>query len=121
MNALTQTRVDVADTLKDEGLNAFAFAPDRVSPPLVAVMTGNPYVEDGKTFTNNLIRLVVRVIEMPAADEVATEALEETIATIVTALNPDQWSISVGEFGELNIGTGTYPAVDITITNYITI
>lgn len=121
MNPLTQTRQDVADALAVAGMNAFAFVPDRVSPPLAAVMTGNPYVEDGTSITNNLVRLVVRVILTPAADEVATAALEDSITKVITALRNDQWSISVGEFGEMTIGNANYPAVDVTITNYITI
>lgn len=121
MNALSQTRQDVADTLKAQGLPAYSYLPERVSPPLVGVMAGTPFVEDGNTFTNNLIRLIVRVIVPPSDVTKADEDLEDAIAKVIIALRPDQWSISVGEFGTLTVGNANYPACDITITNLIEI
>lgn len=121
MNSLTQTRIDVADTLAEAGLNAFASVPERAAPPLVGVMAGNPYVEDGKTFTDNTVRLVVRILLLPGDADVVLEQLEDVISKVVVALRNDQWSISVGELGEVAAGTANYPAVDITITNLIKI
>lgn len=121
MNALTQTRMDVADTLTAAGLNAVDTIPERITPPVAVIMPGSPYVEDGTTFTNTLIRLVVRVITANATNETMANQLDDAIADTLIALKADQWNVSVDEPFVLAVQNAEFPAADITITNWIEI
>lgn len=121
MNALSTTRADVATVLTAAGLNAVYSIPDRITPPVAVIMPGSPYVEDGTTYTNNLIRLVVRVITNAASNEVMADDLDAAISSALIALSPDQWNVSVSEPFALVVGTAEFPAADITITNWITL
>lgn len=121
MNALSQTRQDVSDTLVEAGIVATDSIPDRITPPIAVIMPGNPYVEDGNTTTNVAIQLVVRVITNVATNEVMADALDDVISAVVIALKADQWTVSVSEPFALAANNTEYPAVDITISNWITL
>jgi hypothetical protein len=120
-NALTQTRQDVADTLQAAGLATVHTMPDRLTPPVAIVKADDPYVQDGTTFTNTALGLVVQVVAQNGANEVMAEALDDAICKVIAALKSDQWTISVGEPYALTNGTAEYPAVDISISNWIEI
>lgn len=120
-NALTTLRQDIAETLADAGLNAFAFIPDRATPPLVGVTPDEPYVEDGPKFNGSSISLTIRCIGRPGTADVEDTQMEDTICTVIAALAPYQFSISVAKPGYLTIGTADYPACDINVTTQIKI
>lgn len=119
MSALSETRQDVAGVLTDAGLNAVYTTPDRVTPPVAVVRPGSPYVEEGDTFKDWLVRLTITVITASATNETAMNSLDDSICEAIEAVRADQWSCTVGEPYALLIGTAEYPACDITITNWI--
>lgn len=123
MNSISQTRQDVADTLRDAGLNAFASLPDRMTPPLVGVTHGSPLVESGDSpaIGSTKVNLVVRIILAPGDSDLRMEELEDAVSTVVLALQPDQWTYYTDPVGSITVGTAEYPAVDINITNDITL
>ena len=121
MNSLTQTRQDVVDVLTAAGLNAFTTIPDRATPPLVGVSHDNPYVEDGPTMNAYTVHLAIRIVGQPGSADVAAEAIDAMVCQVITALAPDQWSITVNGPGVMTVGNAEMPAVDISIANEIMI
>lgn len=118
-NPLTQARNDVTDLLNAAGLNAYAYMPDRVSPPLVAVQGGTPYVETGNTFTSNLVRFTVRVVLAPGDAGLRAEELDDMVFAVSDALVDTGWTVTVNEPGSITVGTAEYPAVDISVEQYL--
>ena len=119
MNPLTQARNDVADLLSAAGINAYAYMPDRAAPPLVAVTGGNPYVEAGNTMTNDLVRFTVRVVLTPGDAGVRAEELDDMVLAVSDTLANNGWALTVNEPGSITIGTGEFPAVDISVEKYL--
>lgn len=121
MNALAQTRLDVATVLTAAGVNASDSMPDRITPPVAVIKAGDPYLDEGKTFTDTAINLTIQVIASNGTNAVMQDALDDAICAVVTALKADQWTVKVGAPYALQTGTAEYPAVDIGITNWITL
>jgi hypothetical protein len=121
MNSLTQLRIDVAETLSDAGLNAYAFIPDRATPPLVGVTPYAPYITDGPTFKQSTVYLTIRVINKAGSAETEDEQMEDVICAVVAALQPFNFTINVAKPGYLTIGNADYPACDINVSTEINI
>jgi hypothetical protein len=120
-NTLTQLRIDVAETLSDNGLTAYAFIPDRATPPLVGVTPDSPYITDGPTFNVSTINLTIRCINRPGTPDKEDEQMEDTISAVIAALKPFGFNMTVNKPGYLTIGNADYPTCDINVSTEIEI
>lgn len=120
---LQSVRQGVADALNGAGLNASYTVPDRPAPPLVVVQPGEPYVDETAVAGQTIYEMTLRVTVIVATgtNEKTMNDLDDGISKVIVGLKEQQWSVRVGEPYALVIGATEYPAVDITITNYVEI
>lgn len=123
-NDLAQVRQDVAAAINAlPGITADYTVPDRVTPPLVAVQPGAPYLAPGVNLPANIwqMTLTLTLLVNNGTNETAMNNIDDGITQVIQALNATQWTITVGEPFAMQVGAAVYPAVDITITNYLEI
>lgn len=122
MSELSIVRSDVAAELAAQGLNAVYTVPDRVVPPVAVVQPGEPYLT-AANHANSIWEVTLRVTVLTGAgsNETQMNDLDDAIEKVILGLRQTQWNITVGEPYALVNGATEYPAVDITITNYLEI
>ena len=82
---------EVKEVLEGAGMTVSDYLPERVSPPLAIISPGEPFVEEGQTFTTFGIRLDVVLVAGRASNEVSTTELYDLIEQAV--FNLGDWSI----------------------------
>lgn len=93
MAGLTEARIGVAADLDAAGLNVVDHIPAKVTPPMVIIGTGDPYVVQGDTFsaTEFVVRLELFCIAGTAVNSAATKALDGMISKVIFHLG--DWDI----------------------------
>jgi hypothetical protein len=114
---LKDERTKVVQALTAAGIRAYNHIPERITPPVATVSAGNPYVEDGDTFGEYLVRLHVRVVAEKKTNEVMTDNVDDLIAAAIEAL--DGWSIEGAFIYEWEIGGQPYLTAVLDITTHI--
>ena len=118
---LHELRQEVATALTAAGIQASAFMPEVIDPPIALVGPASTYVQpvEFKTFKAGAfgVSLEVTLIAAIGINEVTTTQMDEFIETALRALCVDHdWQlVSVNEPGTLE-GTN-YLATNITINN----
>lgn len=93
MSALLDLRKALADSLAGLGLNTYTHIPGRMTLPGAFVTAGSPYISEGQTFEESLIRFEVNLCVFAAENEAETSALDELIEGAVSALKADGWLV----------------------------
>jgi len=120
-NIITQTRIDLADELISDGINAEYYIPPRITPPLAVVSPDSRYVSQGDTFATFEIGIVLTLIAATASNAKATEDLDDLIVSAIGAI-PAMWRIdSVDQPFTLNVNNAEYLATRMALTTQITI
>ncbi|MBB1482496.1 hypothetical protein H5392_01315 [Tessaracoccus sp. MC1865] len=87
MNTMRSLRASIKTALGDAGLPVEDHLPERISPPLVMLAAGSPYVEAGDTYGSFNIRFTVVLVAAQGPNEVATSALDEHVTAALVALD----------------------------------
>jgi len=120
-NIITQTRIDLADELISDGINAEYYIPPRITPPLVVVSPSNRYIAQGDTFATFEIGIVLTLIAQTASNAKATEDLDDLIVNTIGAI-PAMWRIdSVDQPFSLNVNNAEFLSTRMALTTQITI
>lgn len=119
MGFLSELRADLADSLDDLGIKASSFVPERITPPVVIITAGDPYVEQA-TYCEFTVRLNLEVITATASNSIATDALDDVVESIVIGLG-DYDIETVSSPWELVAGTASYLGATVTVTREITL
>ncbi len=85
-NTLTTARAALTTLLTDAGMQAVSFLPERPTPPLAIVTPGQPYLQRADQFEQFKVGLSVLLLTRTAANEVASDELDEMIATLTVAV-----------------------------------
>lgn len=120
--SLQEARQQVAADLQEVGLNVRSFIPAKVTPPIVIMGTGDPYVEQGNTYdpTQFVCHLELFVIAGTSDNEAALGKLEAMIETVI--FNLGDWHIDgVSSPFMATANDGQYLTSRISISNTITI
>ena len=121
MNVITQTKVNLANDLINDGINAEYYIPPRITPPLAIISPDNTYVSQGDTFATFELGLNVTLVAQTASNAKATEDLDELIVTAIGAI-PAMWRIdSIDQPFALNANNTEYIATRMALTTQITI
>lgn len=93
MAGLTNARVGVAEDLTNAGLRVVDHLPERITPPLVVIGLGDPYVEESDSFDNTefVVRLSLGLIVGASTNAVASRAIDTMIETVL--FNLGDWTI----------------------------
>lgn len=111
---------EVKDVLAGVGFKSFDYLPERVNPPVAIVAPGEPFVEEGDTFTTMLTRLDVVLVAGKASNKNSTYELYDLIDTAI--FNLGDWHIDgVQRPYQLETGGAFYLATTVTISKNINI
>lgn len=120
-NIITQTRIDLANELIADGINADYYIPSRITPPLAIISPDSNYVSQGDSFATFGIALEVTLVAQTASNDKATEDLDNLIVSAIGAI-PAQWRIeSVDQPFTLSVNNADYLATRMALTTQITI
>jgi hypothetical protein len=86
-NTLKSVRREISVQLTAAGVSTYEWIPARVITPAAIIEAGSPYMEQGETFTDFLVRMNVVLLATTAANDVATSALDALICTVIDALD----------------------------------
>lgn len=124
MITLQAARFDLAQALRDTGLNVIDHEPDRPAPPQVVIRpAADHWLTPNDTFATCMnLHLSVLLVTRPADAATATTALETMIQQTLGALSDsEEYTIdSISRPLTLVVGQQmAFPAVDITLTTQI--
>ncbi|SJM66835.1 hypothetical protein [Agrococcus casei] len=122
MSSLKTIRELAETTLKDAGLNAYAYVPGRIAPPCAVIQAGDPYIEQAETFIEHVIRLEI-VIVLRAGDNRRTATdLDEYLETHIDALDEAGFLVqNVTQPTPITWNSTDYPGVIVTVTHDFTL
>lgn len=86
-NTLKSVRQEIAVQLSAAGVSSYEWIPSRVVTPAAIVEAGSPYMEQGETFADFLVRMNIVLLAATATNDVATSELDALICTTIDALD----------------------------------
>ena len=79
MNTLASARKEIKVVLDQAGYTVWSFIPERVTPPVVVLEPGSPYMNEGDAFTLFVCRFDLILLAATATNSKATEDLDQMI------------------------------------------
>jgi hypothetical protein len=122
-NEITTSKAEFALDLQEAGLDVLDYVPERITPPIVIITSGSPYLTAETVGTDYRLGLRVTLVASTATNEEATEALDELIATAVSAISRLGYVIlnGVNTPYRLAANNAEYLASDLTLDLSITL
>ncbi len=107
-NMLSTARAELATQIRAGGVSVFDHIPERVVPPVAIIEPGSPYIEvPGDVFCDMAVRFTVTLFASSAANEVATQALDQLICDVLAAVDTFDMD-GVDTPGQYEVGSATY-------------
>jgi hypothetical protein len=121
-NEITISKQEFALALTAEGLNVVSYIPERITPPIVVIAAGSPYLVTSTIAVGEfLMNLEVTLIASKATNKQETEYLDSLIEDFLLALPGYAKLGSVGSPFELATGNASYLASTVNLDIQITI
>lgn len=86
---LRELRGEIVDAVT--GITTYDHVPDRPSLPCAFVLPGSPYIEDGETFGESLVRFELVILTHPSINAAETHALDRDILRFRRELHAAGW------------------------------
>jgi len=121
MSEVGAVKAELALTLQEAGLDVYDYVPERVTPPVVVIRPGSPYIEPssvGSCYETNLELVVVAGF---ATNETTTDELDDLIEQTLVALPADAGVGTVATPYLLSLNGNDYLATTITVNLQISI
>jgi hypothetical protein len=121
VTTLTDLRQELVDALSPLDLNTYTHIPGRLALPAAFVMAGSPYIEQGQTFGERLVRFQVVLATQTADNQSETSALDELIEGAQAALVAEEWVVElVSQPYAQTANNAEFLATEITVTTLVT-
>jgi len=122
-NEITASKAEFALDLQNAGLDVLDYVPERITPPIVIISSGSPYLTVETLGTEYRLGLNVTLVASTATNEEATEALDALVAQTVSAISTLGYVIlkSVNTPYRLAANNAEYLASDLNIDLSITL
>ncbi len=112
MNTLASCRAELQLLLGAAGVTVYDHIPERVVPPVALLEPGSPYMEQGDTFCDFIIRFNCVLLVANGTNDKATETLDQLICEAVDAV--DTWdAVTVEQPNPFEVNGATYLGVRI--------
>jgi hypothetical protein len=108
LSEITATKAEFALALTSAGLDVVPYFPARVTPPIVIMQAGTPYLTNATVGHEFNLMLELQCVAMTADNEMATEALDQLIEDVVNALPEYAVLKSVGQPFALDVNNAQY-------------
>ncbi|QRY40850.1 hypothetical protein JVX92_00715 [Microbacterium hominis] len=91
--SLLEHRESICDALAPLDLNTYTHIPGRMDLPGAFVAAGSPYIEQGQTFGERLVRFQIALAVQTGDNLSETEALDRLIENAQAALDEAGWVV----------------------------
>lgn len=119
-NEITLAKQQFSDVLDLAGIRILSYVPERVTPPIVIVNSGSPYLTADSIDSEFILSLELVCVASTATNKQASEKLDELIQDVIGALpqyaklgsvgQPYLWAVNNAEYLTSSI------SVDLRIT-----
>ena len=120
-NEITISKQEFALALTEAGLTVQPYVPERITPPIVVIAPGSPYLTPSSINGEMIMNLEVTCIASKATNKQEDEYLDALVEDLVLALPGYAKLSSVGKPFELTTGNASYLASTLDIDLSITI
>lgn len=121
MSEITASKAEFALDLQNAGLDVVDYIPGRVTPPVVIIRSGSPYLTNASIGHEFILGLELLVVAQTADNEKATEDLDQLIEDVVNALPAYATMKGVSTPFALDVNNAQYLAATITTDLEITL
>lgn len=120
-NEITLAKQQFAAVLEAAGLNVKDYIPDRITPPVLVMNFGSPYLQPNSISSEWLLGIELVIVAQNATNAQATERLDAVIQDTIRALPHYARLSSVGQPYNLQTNTAEYLSANLLIELRITI
>jgi len=122
-NEITVSKAEFALSLQEFGLDVLDYVPGRITPPVVIITAGTPYLEPSTLKRNYQLNLECICVAMTADNEQATEGLDKLVSDLLNALETLSYVefISVASPYTLTANNAEYLAANVSVNLLITL
>jgi hypothetical protein len=120
-NEITAAKVEFKLDLVAEGLIVSDFVPERITPPMVIINSGTPYLRPSTIGNEYVLNLDLVCVAATATNKMATERLDALIEQVINAMPGYARVISAGQPFNLQTNNTEYLAVTVQTDLQITI
>ena len=89
MSEVGAAKAELALTLQAAGLDVYDYIPERVTPPVVVIRSGSPYLTPSSVGNEYLVNLELVVVAGFATNEPSTDDLDDLIEQTILAIPAD--------------------------------
>jgi hypothetical protein len=120
-NEITAAKVEFKLDLVAGGLIVSDFVPERITPPIVIINNGSPYLTPVSISKEYTLNLELVLVAATATNKLATERLDALLQDVIQALPGYARMISAGQPYNLQTNNTEYLAVSVQTDVQITI
>jgi hypothetical protein len=122
MSEINASKVEFRLELTEAGLNVLEYVPERVTPPVVIINSGQPYLQTAQ-FGEWSLGLELVLVASTATNKKATENLDQLIENVLNAIEPLTYVriSSVNQPYNLQTNNAEYLAASLTVQLDITL
>lgn len=121
MNEISLAKSEFGAVLTAAGFRVSEYVPERITPPVVIISNGSPYLVPASIKAEYLMNLEVTLVAATASNKQATEKLDEMVADVLNALPPYARLVNVAQPHILTTNNAEYLATDLMLDLRITI
>jgi len=120
-NEITAAKVEFKLDLVAGGLIVSDYVPERITPPIVIINNGSPYLTPVSISKEYTLNLELVLVAATATNKTATERLDALLQDVIQALPGYARMISAGQPYNLQTNNTEYLAVSVNTDVQITI
>jgi hypothetical protein len=120
-NEITAAKLEFKLDLVAEGLIVSDFVPERITPPVVIINAGIPYLRPSTIGNEYVLNLELVCVAATATNKMASERLDELLESVINAMPGYARVISAGQPFNLQTNNTEYLAVSVQTDLQITI
>jgi len=121
MSEAGAAKAELALTLQEAGLDVYDYIPERVTPPVVVIRPGSPYIAPGSVGSVYDLNLELVIVAGFATNETTTDDLDDLIEQTLNAIPADAGVGSVAQPYLLAMNGNDYLATTINVDLQISI
>jgi hypothetical protein len=121
MSEAGAAKAELALTLQEAGLDVYDYVPERVTPPVLVLRPGSPYIAPGSVGSCYDLNLELVIVSGHATNETTSDDLDDLIEQTLVALPTDAGVGSVAQPYLLSLNGNDYLATTINIDLQISI
>lgn len=120
-NEITAAKVEFKLDLTAGGLIVSDYVPERITPPIVIINSGTPYLRPSTIGNEYVLNLDLVCVAATATNKMATEKLDELLESVINAMPGYARVMSAGQPFNLQTNNTEYLAVTVQTDLQITI